>query len=372
MGRGESPGDGGDGWERGLLDRTYPALDPTDYTELNRGGSRYPFPEEGEGEGEGEGEAPPRAQQPRVSGPQMSASVEPRTATVDALISLLADRRPASARAPAERAAIRELLCALEEAGEGVPYLDAAGDAPLCGNYELAYFDRSIDGKRGSGGEEPTRPFGSRAFGALFSLRFSFQHLVAPDAAINYVGFTCCGIPASVFTAGAVERLDRPAVEALRRQHGTPLRFDTAVRIDFGTPRLSIGRGGWARTFELPAGQSPPVSLCTTYVDERLRLARAAGGGRLVFTRGGLADEPLADSWRAVADQTPVRPRSVAAVALGILASLAAAVPPLRRPLQLAALVGGAGAAVRVADSRRRARRGWAAMGRREPVGGGD
>ena len=35
------PGDQGDGWERGLLDRTYPALDPDDYTRMNRGGSKY-------------------------------------------------------------------------------------------------------------------------------------------------------------------------------------------------------------------------------------------------------------------------------------------------------------------------------------------
>ena len=40
--RASYPGDEGDGWERGLVDRTYPALDPGDYTQLNRGGSKYP------------------------------------------------------------------------------------------------------------------------------------------------------------------------------------------------------------------------------------------------------------------------------------------------------------------------------------------
>ena len=35
------PGSGGRGWDRGLLDRTYPALDPADYVEMNRGGSLY-------------------------------------------------------------------------------------------------------------------------------------------------------------------------------------------------------------------------------------------------------------------------------------------------------------------------------------------
>ena len=39
--RAEHPGDDGDGWERGLLDRTYPPLDPADYTQMNRGGSLF-------------------------------------------------------------------------------------------------------------------------------------------------------------------------------------------------------------------------------------------------------------------------------------------------------------------------------------------
>ena len=36
------PGDDGDGWERGLVDRTYDALDPADYTQMNRGGTLFP------------------------------------------------------------------------------------------------------------------------------------------------------------------------------------------------------------------------------------------------------------------------------------------------------------------------------------------
>lgn len=40
--RAAHPGDAGDGWERGLVDRSYEALDPSDYTEMNRGGSKFP------------------------------------------------------------------------------------------------------------------------------------------------------------------------------------------------------------------------------------------------------------------------------------------------------------------------------------------
>jgi hypothetical protein len=42
VGRRDHPGDDGNGWERGLVDRTYEALDPADYTQMNRGGRLFP------------------------------------------------------------------------------------------------------------------------------------------------------------------------------------------------------------------------------------------------------------------------------------------------------------------------------------------
>jgi hypothetical protein len=42
VGRAEAPGDDGDGWERGLVDRTYESLDPADYAQMNRGGRLFP------------------------------------------------------------------------------------------------------------------------------------------------------------------------------------------------------------------------------------------------------------------------------------------------------------------------------------------
>ena len=40
--RAENPGDEGSGWDRGMLDRTFPSLDPTEYTRRSRGGDQYP------------------------------------------------------------------------------------------------------------------------------------------------------------------------------------------------------------------------------------------------------------------------------------------------------------------------------------------
>ena len=106
--------------------------------------------------------------------------------------------------------------------------------------------------------------------------------------------------------------------------------------------------------FEFAAGQSPPVTLSTTYVDDRVRLALAAKGGRLIFTRGGLAAEPIAEGWKSVLEAKPVGGRSAAAGLLVALASTAALVPAARRPIKFVALVALTLAALRAADGVRR------------------
>ena len=40
--RAKYPPDEGDGWDRGLLDRTFPPLKPDEYTRWNRGGDKHP------------------------------------------------------------------------------------------------------------------------------------------------------------------------------------------------------------------------------------------------------------------------------------------------------------------------------------------
>ena len=273
-----------------------------------------------------------RAPPPRRS-PRASARDD-----VDELLGLLkrGDRRPADKTAE-ERTRIRELMEALERVGAREKYLESKeyvgagrGGMLLWDNYELAYFDRSIDGGRGSErkGDDPyknaTRPFGlrSKILGALFGLRFSFQHLVAPDVAVNYVGFSCCGLPGAVITRGVYKRLRQAEIDEIRKESGTRLRTDTAVRIDFERPVLSFGPRWAPVTFAFDAGQSPPVSLCTTYVDDRLRLALAARGGRLAFTRGGLASESFANDWEGLLKQRPFGGvRVLAAIALLVMSA---------------------------------------------------
>ena len=164
------------------------------------------------------------------------------------------------------------------------------GGTLLWDSYELAYFDRSIDGDRSSNYKNSTRPFGirSKILASLFGLRYSFQHAVRPNLFVNDVGFKLLHIilPANVLAGGNFTKVIQEDAEAVQKEAGTKLRSDTAVRIDFEKPRMWFGTKHFPFNFQLGAkAQSPPVTLCTTYMNDRIRLAQAARGGRLVFTR---------------------------------------------------------------------------------------
>lgn len=277
-------------------------------------------------------------------------------ATVDELVGLVAKRGGPSSKTMEERARIRAAVEELENAGESQP--NQLEDSRLFDNYEVAYFDRSVDGDRHAGYRNATRPFGlrSKVLGSLFSLRHSFQHVVRPNVVVNFVGFRFCGLPASVIARGTYQPLDAVTVAQLRAEHGTPLRDTTSVRITFDKPRVVVGPRGACLGFELGgASAQPPVELCTTYLDEKLRLGLAARGGRFVFTRGGAASVPQADEWAELLDARPVGLRG-----LGTTAALVAAyalLPQSRRALHAAALGVAAIGSVRVADARREQRR---------------
>lgn len=264
---------------------------------------------------------------------------------VSELLAAVLPRRSASERSPLERQRIEDLCKALEDIGAGEKYLTDArytstagrsgsGDPVLWDNYEVAYFDRSVDGGRGNAtggpGGAPQRGIRGlrlKLLGALFSLRFSLQILQAPRTVVNFVGFRFLGLPGTVTARGEYEPLNRTAIVAAQDAHGTELREGTSVRITFGPPRVSVfGARRLGFGFELGGNAvQPPVDLCFTYVDERVRLGLAARGGRFVFTRGGLASLPFADEWQACLARPPLRKRGIA-VLLAAATTLAAAV----------------------------------------------
>ena len=291
-------------------------------------------------------------------------------ADVDRLRSLVLPRASAASKTRDQLEQISTLVDTLSATG-GDQYL---ADGSLYGNYEVAFFDRSVDGDRSnqtntqksrdyaarqsSGYANATRrPFGlrSKLLGSLFSLRYSFQHIVEPNTVVNFVGFRFLCFPASVTARGSFTPLNDTALAAIKEKHGTALRPGTSVRIDFDVPRLSAG----PLAFDLGGSAAqPPVDICFTFVDASVRLGLAARGGKFVFTRGGLADEPYADDWEALLARPPTSGRAVATAAAALGALLAAVLPAARRPLAYAALATGALAAVKSADGKRRGRRG--------------
>ena len=277
---------------------------------------------------------------------------------------------PRASKSPEQLERIGALFDKISRVGGGKQYLT---DGSLFGNYEVAFFDRSVDGDRSnqtsrqksrdyaarqssSGYANATRPFGlrSKVLGSLFSLRHSFQHVVQPSTVVNFVGFRFLCLPASVTARGSFTPLNDTAIAAIKAEHGTALRPGTSVRIDFEAPRVTVG----PFSFKLGGSASqPPVDICFTYVDKKVRLGLAARGGKFVFTRGGLADEPYADEWEKLLARPTTKARAVATVGAALAALLAAALPAARRPLTYAALAVGALAAVNSADGKRRGRR---------------
>ena len=295
-------------------------------------------------------------------------SLRPFLADVDRLRSLVLPRASAASKTREQLEQISTLVDTLSATG-GDQYL---ADGSLYGNYEVAFFDRSVDGGRSnqtntqksrhyaarqsSGYANAKRPgLRSKLLGSLFSLRHSFQHIVEPNTVVNFVGFRFLCFPASVTARGSFTPLNDTALAAIKEKHGTALRPGTSVRIDFDAPRLSAG----PLAFDLGGSAAqPPVDICFTFVDASVRLGLAARGGKFVFTRGGLADEPYADDWEALLARPPTSGRAVATAAAALGALLVAVLPAARRPLAYAALATGALAAVNSADGKRRGRRG--------------
>jgi hypothetical protein len=268
----------------------------------------------------------PRLQPTRVA-PIVSVQLE---GTVTELLAAVLPRRSAAKRSLAERARIGKLIETLEDRGEGESFLSDSkyvsqsgkGGTLLWDNYEVAYFDRSVDGGRGNA-TATKRGLRARLLGALFSLRFSLQNIAPPSSVVNFVGVRILGVPATITAKGEYKLLNSTAIAAAKATFGTDLAPGNSVRITFGPPRVAFFGTAWCGfSFELGGSAvQPPVDLCITYLDDRVRLGRAARGGRFVFTRGGVAAKPFADDWEAILARQPIGRRAVKRVALLALAA---------------------------------------------------
>jgi hypothetical protein len=286
---------------------------------------------------------------PRRSSPRLLATSSPSSsALVDELLGLVLPRTSASNKPTASNLRIAEIIESLEQVGKSTPYLSSSkyvggggylgspqlGGTLLWGNYEVAHFDKSVDMAAKDGLDATARQtLRARLLGAAFRLRFSFQHVQPPSKLVNFVGFAVLGVPATVTALGEYTKLNATEVAMLREEFGTPLRDDTTVRVVFKPPRVALGPRRCPLIFELGgAAAQPPVDLSITYLDERVRLGLARGGGRFVFTRGGLASEPYADDWSNLVDRQPMGRETLILAVAAIGAIVARSVPAARGP----------------------------------------
>ena len=137
---------------------------------------------------------------------------------------------------------------------------------------------------------------------------------------VNYVDVGVLGglLRARCVAQGDFEQLEADEIATLAARNGTAL-TDQTVRVTFAPPRVTIA----GLCFELSgAAAQPPVELCTTYLDENVRLGLVTSGGRFVFGRGGKAAEEWADDWQAVVSRQPTpewvpRPRHLVCIVPG-------------------------------------------------------
>lgn len=217
-----------------------------------------------------------------------------------------------------DRERILALSRELEDIGD-TRYLDSP---TLVGNYEVLYYDRSVDGGRDNGEANKRRQGGLRQniLGRLFRQRGSFQHIVDSKTLVNFLSFVFLGLPGRVVAKGTFSRLGADEIAEISRANGTALTSET-VRITFEPPRVTLA----GMCFEISgAAAQPPVVLCTTYLDTQsadtgIRLGLASGGGRFVFGRGGKAVEAFADEWKGVLEKPITDARLILGAALAVI-----------------------------------------------------
>jgi len=156
-----------------------------------------------------------------------------------------------------------------------------------------------------------------------------FQHVLA-DGAFNVVHFRFFGlIPAAAILRGRWRRASSATLEALRERAraATPPRSVTnnLVSIDFDAPLLAIGRTG--KPLCLRIGPRSTVQLDTTYLDERIRIARGGTSGtpfvlRMDSCADGRALAEQARLYEQVLERRPLGKRSIVPVLLAAAAAI--------------------------------------------------
>lgn len=229
---------------------------------------------------------------------------------VDELLESVKESDGGAVTSDEERSRIDAMVHQLIDAGSGQR---AMTDPRLPGNYNVAYT---------SSDKRTYSPAGGRFRGAigrkLFRGRGIFQHILLPSTVVNLVAFRLLGVlKGSVGLRGVLELLPDSEMG------------ENGIKVRFEKPRIALG----SRVFEF--SQPSEVRLRIAYLDERVRIGVGSRGSLFVFTRGGLAESPVADEWMMLfGDETravPALPFFAATIAA--LVALGAAFASLARAL---------------------------------------
>ena len=281
--------------------------------------------------------------------PQQLRTVRRANSLVDDLLRAV-DGTDGGVTATAEqKAAILKQIEQLEASYDRAPFDDAEN---LYRDGTVAYVGQASSKAANAAGGR----FRGRIGRTIFRTRGLFQHLIAPDRAVNCVTFRLFGLVdgAAVLTGKVtraaklpprreakvrdprlVEDAERLEVgssgaqseltQALAATEPGPA-SRSACLVEFARPRIALGTA----VFEL--GPESSVALDTTYLDERVRVIRGGVSDiPFVITRVAAADATAADEWRRIAAcERVIKPKGLLALAVGAAALVGGA---CRRPV---------------------------------------
>ena len=282
--------------------------------------------------------------------PQQLRTVRRANSLVDDLLRAV-DGTDGGVTATAEqKAAILKQIEQLEASYDRAPFDDAEN---LYRDGTVAYVGQASSKAANAAGGR----FRGRIGRTIFRTRGLFQHLIAPDRAVNCVTFRLFGLVdgAAVLTGKVtraaklpprreaqvrdprlVEDAERLEVgssgaqseltQALAATGEPGPASRSACLVEFARPRIALGTA----VFEL--GPESSVALDTTYLDERVRVIRGGVSDiPFVITRVAAADATAADEWRRIAAcERVIKPKGLLALAVGAAALVGGA---CRRPV---------------------------------------
>lgn len=241
--------------------------------------------------------------------PVLIATSEVHREVVSDLLQLIDGTDRGVAATIEQRSAISTKIIALEESWQNSSALEQPNK--LFRYAEVAYVGQSSSVRANAAGGKYRGSLGR----LLCPTDALFQHLLA-EGAFNVIHFRLLGlVPGAAILQGAWRPASSGTIEELRRralEAGRPAISDNLLTVDFEAPRIAFGREG--RVLSLRFGPTSSVQLDTTYLDDRIRIARGGTSGTPFVLRMDTCDGSLAAAaiqYQRAVSRTPLGKRTM-------------------------------------------------------------